>query len=242
MDSRSYTIVRARAKTKMTIETKGRGKNILAVLSLLAALLVSPLPSRAADSDSLQVTLSPVVSLSVTISTDTVLWRNAGGGADISGLDLGGLDLGATVYMVQPATFTISTNYSAAELDVQGVAASLGSWSFDADGEAAQDALQVYALMGATSEPDAPALSDYDDGSTDETGDQVVGSARRYGRAGSDDGTNNSVFQKSSYSWASENLGQDEQRHLWLRLDLPPSTSDTGLKTFGITLTVKAEN
>jgi hypothetical protein len=226
----------------MSLETKGRGKNILAVLSLLAALLCSPLPSRAADSDALQITLSPVVSLSVTISTDAVLWRNEGGGADIPGLDLGGLDMGATVYMVRPATFTVSTNFSAAELDVQGVAMDLGAWSFDSDGTAEQDKLQVYALMGATSKHEAPALSDFDDGSADDVGDQVIAAPRRYGRAGSDDGTNNSVFQKSSYSWASENLGQDEQRHLWLRLDLPPSTSDTGLKTFGITLTVKAEN
>ncbi|OGS56028.1 MAG: hypothetical protein A3J79_11320 [Elusimicrobia bacterium RIFOXYB2_FULL_62_6] len=226
----------------MTIETKGRGKNILAVLSLLAALLVSPfLPARAADSDSLQVTLSPVVSLSVTISTDTVLWRNAGGGADISGLDLGGLDLGATVYMVRPATFTVSTNYSATELDVEGAAADLGAWSFDSDGTAAQDQLQVYALMSKTSQASAPQLSDFDDG-IGAAGDMIVASPRRYGVSGSDDGSNDSAFQKASFDSAGENLGQGEQRHMWLRLDLPPSTSDTAAKTFGVILTVKTDN
>jgi hypothetical protein len=224
----------------MTIETKGRGKNILAALALLAALL-SPLPARAAASDSLQVTLSPVVSLSVVISTDNVLWRNQAGGADISGLDLGGLDLGTTVYMVRPATFTVSTNYSATELDVEGAAADLGAWSFDADGTAEPDQLQVYALMSKTSQPVAPQLTDFDDG-TGVTGDMITASPRRYGVSGSDDGSNDSAFQKASYDSASENLGKDEQRHMWLRLDLPPFTSDTSLKKFGVILTVKTDN
>ena len=96
--------------------------------------------------------------------------------------------------------------------------------------------------MSAATEPDAPALTDYDNGSADNVGDQIIASARRYGRSGSDDGTNDSIYQKASYAAASENLANGEQRHMWLRADLPPSTSDTGARAFAVMLTAQITN
>jgi hypothetical protein len=118
----------------------------------------------------------------------------------------------------------------------------MGAWSFDADGTAETDQLQLYALMSAVTQPDAPALGDYDDGSADNVGDQIIGSARRYGRSGSDDGSNDSIYQKASYDNASENLGNGEARHMWLRADLPPATSDTGARAFAVVLTAQITN
>lgn len=197
--------------------------------------------AEAAMVDQLTITLTPNVNANVAITTTTVRWQNVGVG-EIAGLDLGTLDLGATAYMIQPATFTMTGSFAAMEVEAQAVGYTMGAWSFDADGTAAEDQLQVYALMSATSEPDAPVLADYDNGSADNVGDQIIASARRYGRSGADDGTNDSIYQKSTYGPASENLANGEQRHMWLRADLPPSTSDTGARAFAVMLTAQITN
>ena len=207
---------------------------------LMAAVVLMGLcgKAQAGSVDQLTITLTPNVNANVAVTTTTVLWQNQGVGT-IAGLDLGTLDLGATVYMLQPATFTMTGSYASMEVSVKAQGYTMGTWSFDADGTAADDQLQVYALMSATSQHDAPALGDYDDGSADNTGDQIVASDRRYGQAGADDAGNDSIYQKASYDSASENMGNGVQRHMWLRTDLPPATSDTSAKSFAVVLTAQ---
>jgi hypothetical protein len=211
---------------------------------LMAVLLVAGLAcgAWAANADQLTITLTPNVNANVAITTTTVKWQNVGVGPIAgTGLDLGGLDLGATVYMIQPATFTMTGSYATMEVEVQAVANSMGAWTFDADGTAEENQLQVYALMSATTKIDAPGvvLDNYDDGSTGNTGDQIIATPRRYGRSGSYDGTFNSVYQKASYDGASEHMANNDQRHMWLRADLPPSTTDTGARSFSVVLTAQ---
>ena len=213
-------------------------KKLMMAVAMVMGLMGA---AQAATVDQLTITLTPNVNANVAITTTTVRWQNVGVG-EIAGLALGSLDLGATVYMIQPATFTMTGTFAAMEVSVEAVGYTMGAWSFDADGTANEDALQVYSLMSAVTEPDAPALTDYDNGSADNVGDQIIASARRYGRSGSDDGTNDSIYQKASYAAASENLANGEQRHMWLRADLPPSTSDTGLREFAVMLTAQITN
>ena len=213
-------------------------KKLMMAVAMVMGLMGA---AQAATVDQLTITLTPNVNANVAITTTTVRWQNVGVG-EIAGLDLGTLDLGATAYMIQPATFTMTGSFAAMEVEAQAVGYTMGAWSFDADGTANEDALQVYSLMSAATEPDAPALTDYDNGSADNVGDQIIASARRYGRSGSDDGGNDNAFQKAAYSSASENLANGEQRHMWLRADLPPSTSDTGARAFAVMLTAQITN
>ena len=209
-------------------------KKLMMMVAVMMGLTVA---AGALPVDQLTITLTPNVNANVAITTTTVRWQNVGAG-EIAGLDLGTLDLGATAYMIQPATFTMTGSFAAMEVSVEAVGYTMGAWSFDADGTANEDALQVYALMSAATEPDAPALTDYDSG-TAAAGDQIVAAARRYGVSGSDDGGNDNAFQKAAYSSASENMANGEQRHMWLRADLPPSTSDTGARAFAVMLTAQ---
>ena len=213
-------------------------KKLMMMVAVMMGLTVA---AGALPVDQLTITLTPNVNANVAITTTTVRWQNVGAG-EIAGLDLGTLDLGATAYMIQPATFTMTGSFAAMEVSVEAVGYTMGAWSFDADGTANEDALQVYALMSAATEPDAPVLTDYDNGSGDNVGDQIIASARRYGRSGSEDVLNNSIYQKSSYNSASENMANGEQRHMWLRADLPPSTSDTGARAFAVMLTAQITN
>ncbi|MGQ0645864.1 MAG: hypothetical protein ACT4O3_10310, partial [Elusimicrobiota bacterium] len=73
-------------------------------------------------------------------------------------------------------------------------------------------------------------------------GDHVLTTDRRYGLSGSDDGTNDSQYQTASYSSASENLSDNDQRHMWVRLDMPPTTTVTTAQTLNLILTANASN
>lgn len=210
-------------------------KKLMTALVLAAGLCGV---AKAGTVDQLTITLTPNVNANVAITTETVRWQNVGVD-EIAGLNLSTLDLGATVYMLQPATFTMTGSFANMEVSVKAQGYTMGNWTFDPDGTAAEDQLQVYALMSATSKIAAPALGDYDDGSADNVGDQIITTDRRYGRAGGEDGANDSIYQKSSYDSASENMGSGAQRHMWLRADLPPSTSDTTAKAFAVVLTAQ---
>ena len=210
-------------------------KKLMMAVAMVMGLMGA---AQAATVDQLTITLTPNVNANVAITTTTVRWQNVGVG-EIAGLALGSLDLGATVYMIQPATFTMTGTFAAMEVSVEAVGYTMGAWSFDADGTANEDALQVYSLMSAVTEPDAPALTDYANGSGDNVGDQIITTDRRYGQASGDDVGNDSIFQEFSYNSASENLASGAQRHMWLRADLPPSTSDTGARAFAVMLTAQ---
>lgn len=206
---------------------------------MMAAVLALGLSgvAEAGTVDQLTITLTPNVNANVAVTTTTVRWQNVGVG-EIAGLDLSTLDLGATVYMIQPATFTMTGTFANMEVSVKAQGYTMGNWTFDADGTAAADQLQVYALMSDTSEPDAPLLTNYADGSADNVGDQIITTDRRYGQSGGD-GAGDSIFQEVDYATASENMGNGAQRHMWLRADLPPSTSDTTAKAFAVVLTAQ---
>jgi len=214
--------------------------------------------AEAINPDAMTIRLAPLVSLNVAITTTTSLWRELAGPTDINpsqasgAMDLGSLSLGNTVYMLQPAAVTVTTEFADTELDVKVVglgsgAEGIGAWIFDTDGTAAQDQMQVYALFSDTGTATAPALTDFTDcpgpcTNAEIAADQIATTDRRYGRNAADDTTNDSIFQEATYNSASENINDasTDKRHLWIRVDLPPTTSDSGEKKFSIVLTAVA--
>jgi hypothetical protein len=202
-----------------------------AVLALTAGLAGK---AWAINPDQITITITPSVNMNVAITTTTVEWFSGDTDLNLS------MALGATDYFVRPATVTYTGTFGAAELNLRASLA--GGWSIDADASTNEDdALQVYSLMSATGQSAAPALADYADG-TGVTGDQIITTDRRYGLSGSDDGANDSQFQETSYSSASENLSNGEQRHMWLRLDAPANTTTTAAQTLTVVVEAVAAN
>lgn len=185
------------------------------------------------------VTITPNISMDVAVSTASVDWNS--GATDTLDLTLA---MDTTDYMVSPATVTLTTTFSNTELNINGVD-NMPDWSFSTDGTHGANVLAVNALLGSTSDTSAPATSDYTYG-IGATGDQIVttaqsgGSARRYGLSGSDDGANNSAYQNSGYSSASENLNNGDSRHLWLKLMTPTTTGSSNTQSFSVVITAVA--
>jgi hypothetical protein len=200
------------------------------VLALTAGLAGK---AWAINPDQITITITPNVAQNIAISTSVVQWFSGDTDLNLT------LNLGATDYFVRPATVTYTGTYANAEMDVRGSLS--GGWALDTDATSSQNDLQVYVLFGATGQGTAPALTDFvEDYSAN--GDHVLTTDRRYGLSGSDDGTNDSQYQTASYSSASENLSDNDQRHMWVRLDMPPTTTVTTAQTLNLILTANASN
>ena len=207
------------------------------VLALALLLGFGVREAGAANPDTLTITITPTVTLDVTISTSVVLW-SVDGGAD---LDIS-LTLGTTDFLVRPGTVTLSTTFADTELNVDGID-NMADWAFDTDPLTAEaDGLQVYVLFSSNTQQTGPAIADFDDG-IGVTGDMVDDlSTRRYGLSGSDDGLNDSQFQSVTFAEATENMQDTGERHIWVRVDMPPATSSTNPQTFSIALTAVTLN
>ncbi len=232
-------------------------KRLLALGMALGLCSAAAQRAWAVNPDQMTITMNIVAAVDVLIATTTTRWYNEENAAEFDptdlpgGINLGDLTLGNTIYMVRPATVTVTTDFADTELDVQGIGegAGLGAWTFDTDGFAEQNELQVYALFGPTSNGSVPAFATtYDDctllcNNDDNLGDQITNALRRYGDLAGDAAGDDGVFQDAGYAVASENINPaSEDRHLWIRLDTPPSTTELGSKNFSIQITAQLTN
>ena len=206
------------------------------VLALALMLGFGVREAGAVNPDMLTITITPVVTLDVVVDTGTVLWNSGDADLDLT------LALGTTDFLIRPGTMTVSTNFADTEIDVDGLD-NMTDWTFDTSAPSVEtDALQVYLLMSDTVQFIPPTLANFTDGTAAE-GDQVVDTgARRYGLSGSDSAGNDNAYQEFDFNDASENLNNNDERHLWVRVDLPVTSSVTTLQRFSIALTAVAAN
>ena len=206
------------------------------LLVLLAAVAGLGLWARPAEAANFTITVAPSVSMNVQVTTDTVQWNMAGVVNNMTAFSLAG---GATDYMVRPATVTVTTAFADTELELNGAVG--GGWTLSGNGDnTVLNNVAVTTLLSATSAAGAPVQGDYVNG-TGVTGDQLTTGGRRYGRAGSDDATNASQFQ-SVFGPASENLQNNDSRHLWVKIVAPTLTSDTTNKTITVNINAVSQN
>lgn len=198
----------------------------VAALALMLGLALAAQPVKALVSDQITITITPSVALNVAIDTTTINWSNGDSGLTLTT----SMDLGATVYMTSPATMTYTGSFTDAEMDVTGSDAGM-NWTFDANQGATGDQLQAYLLFTDVSRSSAPTSAEFEDNA-----DHLIqNSAVRLGASGGDNADGN--FLNSAASSNDENFVDNEQAHMWFRLDLPPTSSFTGDEVFTLTLT-----
>ncbi len=229
-----FFIGKTRNKIKQKQEEVMKLKKSAAVLMLMLLAVVGVKRAWAINPDQITITIAPTVAMNVSIATTSIQWNSGDTDMNLA------LSLGTTDYLVKPATVTYTGTFGNAEMDVTGSLS--GGWTIDSDGTAQEDQLQVYALFSHISTTTAPTVpTHYVDG-TGASGDQVTTGARRFGQSGGDDSGNDSAFQESSYTTSSENWNTGDSKHLWLRLDLPPTSSTGATQTLVVSLTAVTSN
>ncbi len=229
-----FFIGKTRNKIKQKQEEVMKLRKSAAIVFLMLLASVGVKQAWAINPDQITITIAPTAAMNVSIATTSIQWNSGDTDMDLS------LALGTTDYLVKPATVTYTGTFGGAEIDVTGSLS--GGWSIDADATAQEDQLQVYALFSHISTTTAPTVpTDYTDG-TGASGDQVTTGARRFGQSGGDDAGNDSAFQEASYSGASENWNSGDSKHLWLRMDLPPTSTTGATQTLVVSLTAVSTN
>ena len=245
MNERIQAVV-GQGKEKLTTQgetmktEKHRKKWEVGFAMLVLAGLASVSAVQAADKGSLTVTIRPNAAYSLTIGTSA-----QGEGF----LNLGLVDLSGTTQTVRPATVTVTSNFAATDLKLQGAITCTGTpcWQFDAaTGAAEPDYIAVWAVFTDTGVATAPS----------QTGGQFSGSAPA-GAAGADvvsttdehvgdNGSNTDLFQVSPGQGGYKDMEDQPSNtvnagvaasHLWTYFRMPNATtnSDNEFITFIVT-------
>ena len=196
--------------------------------------------AEAATSDALTISITPTANVQVDLDTTTVAWNTVG-----TGLDLSALSMGATDFMIRPATITATGTFNPHEVGVQGTDLAGNTWILDPDEVAAENQLQLYALFTPTSRSTAPTEANYTGDFSNGTELVLTASEKRYGLSGSQCAGDDCNFQNNDETnlTGDENLdpAADNKRHVWLRADMPPTTSVSGVEQrFTVTFTARS--
>jgi hypothetical protein len=197
---------------------------LIKTLGLLVGLMAVASGAWAATSDQLTITLTPSVNMNIAITTTTVQWNSGDTDLNLS------LALGVTDYLVRPATVTYTGTFANAEMDIDGVD-NMTDWTFDPDDVPSQNDVQVYVVFGSTNAGAAPTLTQF----TEDGDDRLNDASTRVGATGGDNADANHL--NAGYDATDENLVNNEQMHMWIRIDMPPSSTVTTQQDFSILLT-----
>ena len=210
---------------------------------MLAAVLVAAAAGGAwaadPDTDSLTITITPVVDLGVDVDTAS---SKMAGSADLT---LSNVALGSTVYIDNsgPALVTIKGSYNKQEMRVS--AAGLDTWQVDEDETIEADKVQVYALF-AVAKASSPLEAEFgSDGGNHLV--HAMGTSLVAGESAAEDGSrgDNSYEIPGADMTAGANMDDlmvNTQRKLWLRLDTPADSSVDETQAQRIQVTVTAVN
>ena len=199
----------------------------------LAALLLGGVswasdPVSSNNSATFQVRITPNVDLGVTVNTSGAAWS---GDADL----YGDLDLGATRLMGTGVTVTMAGNFQRQELSLAGT--NIDTWVLDTDESTTENALRLYAMIGANQTTDVPLAADVSG-----SGNILAGGATRAGQSVTNEGGDSSHTYEFSTGAGTKYANVDDMavstaRRLWLRADTPATTTTDGQQKFTITVT-----
>jgi hypothetical protein len=181
--------------------------------------------AQAATSDQITITLTPSVNMNIAITTTTVQWNSGDTDLNLS------LALGVTDYLVRPATVTYTGSFANAEMDIDGVD-NMADWQFDANDVPSENDVQVYVLFSTTDTATAPTLVQF----TEDADDRLNDASTRVG-ATSGDNTDGNHLNTGFDASGNENLANNEMNHMWIRIDMPPTSTVTSQQDFSILLT-----
>jgi hypothetical protein len=199
---------------------------------LLAAVLALPLlpvvghadTNPLNDSDSVTLSITPIIDLGVAIDTATVNLNFT-------------MDMAATDFTVKPATLTVLGTYGPQEIDVAAANNSaVPVWTLDTDETPTQDELQLYMLFSVNRDS-APLNAEFTG-----TKNLVTGATKRIGTfsgTGADGNFENNVMLGGADM---DNLSPTQERQMWLRIDTPPTTSTTQAQDIQLTFTATKDN
>lgn len=202
----------------------------------LALFALMPGMLRAADADSLTITIRPNAYYAVDIDT-----------ANVS-MDLGTVGLGLSTQTVSPATVTIQSTFAQTELQIHGSIDSLVPWSFDADtSDQNPDQLAAWATFTTVARTSAPVQSGgYFSGTVPGAANSdVISTTTRY--VGTGGGGTNLFEANGEFAYKDMNdLPPDPdplgKSHLWLYFRLPNATTEDDPQNITITITATAPN
>ena len=203
---------------------------LFAVLAVSCIAWFGLVPAQAADPDSDALTIT--ITIAGTDFGLDITTQPTAGQTSIT------LSVGATDFMTIPSTVTILGNVSDQEINVLGT--DLDSWTLDTNETAGpQDALQLYALFSGVVRSTNPVLGDFDGAANLVT---TVSSRAGIAPNGSEPGDGNYETETLGPGTASDHnvdgLAVGALRHLWFRMDAPPTTSSgSGTRRFVVTLT-----
>jgi len=223
-----YKSKKLKGLKKMKIEIiKEEGKMKKIIGMMIGLLLIAGITKTAwaINPDQITISITPVSDINVTISSDTVEWNNAG-----QTLSMTNVTMGTTDYFIKPATVTYTGSFIDTEINLQGVD-TMATWTFDADETAENDELQVYVLFSENNEPTAPSpITLYEN-----TKNLVTTGLARIGENDAENTDGN--YLNTAYDTVDEDFDPGVGKHMWIRLDMPPYTSDVNAQVFSITLT-----
>jgi hypothetical protein len=210
---------------KRTSAKSPRSAFCASVFSILfaAVLAVSPASvfadtNPANDSDSITMTIVPVVDIGVSIDTTSVVLNFT-------------LPMGATDFTLNPANLTILGNVQAQEIDVQATNVSANPvWTADTDETAGIDEVQVYALFSVGRGAN-PSLAEFAG-----VKNLVTPTLKRAG--GSPGAGPDLNFENNSMTGGvdMDNMLVGDTRQMWLRIDAPPLTTTGDVQKIQITV------
>jgi len=217
----------------MKTEGRTKGWTLLGALLLLGTLLTGS-TAKAADMDSLTVTITPTASYAVDVDT----------AISPALLNLGSVGLGQSTYTVNVTTVEVQSSFATTQLQVHAEVIS-GGWTIDNDTTTASaDSLQAWAVFTDTSIVSATVVQGLAGayGATDLLFNdlpQYVGNADGGTRHEVDSGA---AGYKNMDNHVSSLAGDipASRSHLWLKFTLPPVTTLMTAKQVYITVAAGA--
>ena len=216
-------------------KTNKAGWTVLAAMALTLGMgdiahALDPISSN--NTITFIIRIQPNVDLGVSVDTSGAGWID-GGNLDTNS------DLAATNSLVTGVRLQVIGNFDNQEWELS--AAGNDTWTLDSDATPNQDALQLYAMIGADQSV-APAASVYETPAV--TTHLVTTTLQLAGQAVVDEGGNINHLHEFVTGAAPQYADIDGMatstfRRLWLRADTPPQTTTDLEQSFTITVTAK---
>lgn len=231
---------------EMQVQGKNKGGNTMSTLArklagviavgMLAVGMVWMSAGKAqAYSDALSTNNVAGLTVRITPNVDRGIQISSAPGGF---LQLGSVDLGVSTFTVNPATITIMGNVSTTELDLGAtIFATVGnaSWNFDNSSTTAADLLATWAVFSGIGISSRPSQNEFTVSNATVT-TTMVGSGNE-ARIGGTSG-NGTRFEGPWTGSDMDSMPISTQRHLWIQVKTPASTSITGEQNINFNLNV----